>query len=287
VKKEIGASDEEWKVIRPKMEKVIAAQQALNSNEFRGSGVGGMMMMGGAFAGPGGGGPGGPGGGFGGPGGPGGRMGGPPQLFGGPPQPGQILPVFLIELLKLTSEQKTQVDELQKEVDARLAKILTEDQRKQLKEMGERGPGIIGFGGPGGGPGGLGGFGGPGRGFGGPGAGPDSDRPGRNAPRGGGPDAPNGVAPKEPAPGKGPEIAAPSGNVDTAMPTNALSQAQADLKAVLKTPNRSAAQVKDKVDAVRRAREKARAELVAAQKDLMLLLTDEQQAVLVSLGLLE
>jgi EF hand len=99
--------------------------------------------------GPGGRGPGGPGGpgdrGPGGPGGPGGR--GP----GGPPQPGQILPSFLQERLNLTAEQKKQLEALQKDVDTRLAKILTAEQKKQLKEM--RGPG--GPGGPGGrGPGG-------------------------------------------------------------------------------------------------------------------------------------
>jgi Spy/CpxP family protein refolding chaperone len=81
------------------------------------------------------------GGGFG-----GGRFGG--GGFGGgfgPPQPGQILPTFMRDQLKLTDEQKKKVDELQKEVDDRLAKILTDEQKKQLKEMRERGPG--GFGG--------------------------------------------------------------------------------------------------------------------------------------------
>jgi Spy/CpxP family protein refolding chaperone len=47
--------------------------------------------------------------------------------------------------LNLTAEQKKQLEELQKEVDGRLAKILTEEQRKQLQEMrpgpGGRGPG--------------------------------------------------------------------------------------------------------------------------------------------------
>jgi Spy/CpxP family protein refolding chaperone len=75
-------------------------------------------------------------GGFG-PGGPGGRPGG----FGGIPQPGQIMPAFLQETLKLTAEQKKQVEELQKEVDTKLEKILTDEQKKQLKEMRDRGPG--------------------------------------------------------------------------------------------------------------------------------------------------
>jgi EF hand len=104
--------------------------------------------------GPGFGGPGGPGGGGRGFGGPGGMrgFGGP----GGPPQPGQILPAMLRQRLALTREQERQVDELQKDVDAKLAKILNAEQKQQLKAMRERGPG--GFGGPppGRGPGGFG-----------------------------------------------------------------------------------------------------------------------------------
>jgi Spy/CpxP family protein refolding chaperone len=57
-------------------------------------------------------------------------------------------------MLQITDAQKKQLDELQKEMDAKLDKILTDEQRKQLKEMKERGPG--GFGPPGG-PGGPGG----------------------------------------------------------------------------------------------------------------------------------
>jgi hypothetical protein len=117
----------------------------------------------------GGGGPGGRGpGGFGGPGG-GGPGGGGPGGFGGPPRPGQVLPDFLQDQLELTDEQKTQVAELQKDVDARLEKILTAEQRAQLREMRQRGPGGPGGfgGGPPGGPGRPGG-GGPPRPPGGP-----------------------------------------------------------------------------------------------------------------------
>jgi EF hand len=84
--------------------------------------------------------------GFGFPGGPGG-----PGGFGGPPRPGQILPPFLQEELGLSADQKKQIAELQKEVDAKLDKILTDAQKQQLKEMrprfgppprrGRRGPG--------------------------------------------------------------------------------------------------------------------------------------------------
>jgi hypothetical protein len=88
-----------------------------------------------------------------GPGGPGGFEGGRGG-FGRMPQPGQLLPVFFQEQLKLSDEQKKKVEELQKETETKLDKILTDEQRKTLKEMKERGP----MGGPGGrGPGGEGG----------------------------------------------------------------------------------------------------------------------------------
>jgi len=58
----------------------------------------------------------------------------------GPPRPGQILPPFLADLLDLTPEQSKQLDMLQKEVDSRLGKILTEEQKMKLKEFHERGP---------------------------------------------------------------------------------------------------------------------------------------------------
>jgi hypothetical protein len=87
----------------------------------------------------------GPPGGDGGPGGPGGR-------FGGMPQPGHILPGFLQDQLKLTTDQKQRLAQLQKEVDARLDKILTDDQKKQLKNMSPGGRGGFGPRGPGGPP---------------------------------------------------------------------------------------------------------------------------------------
>jgi len=105
-----------------------------------------------------GGGPGGPGGGRG--GGPGGFPGGPPPDDRGPggpggpggrgpggPQPGQILPAFLQDELNLTEAQRRDLQELQQDVDTRLAKILTAEQQQQLRQMRNRGPG-----GPGGRP---------------------------------------------------------------------------------------------------------------------------------------
>jgi spore coat protein CotH len=85
--------------------------------------------------------------------------------FGGPggfrlPPPGVVLPPPLQDALQLTDAQKKQLADLQKEVDEKLEKLMTEDQRKQFKEMRDRGPG--GFGPPGGPPpGGPGGFGPP------------------------------------------------------------------------------------------------------------------------------
>src|SRR5262245_24760023 len=82
------------------------------------------------------------------------QPGGPPGGLAGPPQPGQVLPAFLQDQLKLTADQKKQVEALQKETDDQLAKILTEEQKKSLKDLRAR-PGIPGGGGPPGGVGGL------------------------------------------------------------------------------------------------------------------------------------
>ena len=60
---------------------------------------------------------------------------GPPRGPGGPPAFGQVLPGFLQERLNLTAEQTRQVERLQQEVDDRLAKILTDEQKRTLREM--------------------------------------------------------------------------------------------------------------------------------------------------------
>jgi hypothetical protein len=65
---------------------------------------------------------------------------------GGPPQPGVILPSFIQDTLKLTDSQKKQIADLQKEVDGKLDKILTAEQKTQLREMSMQ----KGFGPPGG-----------------------------------------------------------------------------------------------------------------------------------------
>jgi len=114
----------------------IAASCTECHREHRG-GPGGFDPGGpGGFAadGPGGFGPGGPGGG--------------PGAFGGRPQAGQLMAPFVQDVLDLTPEQKKDVEELQKEVDSELDKLLTEEQKKQLKDM-QQNPG---FGRPGGPP---------------------------------------------------------------------------------------------------------------------------------------
>jgi hypothetical protein len=57
------------------------------------------------------------------------------------PQPAQILPDYVQDALGLTADQKKQVEALQQESDARLDKILTDEQKQQLRPMRERGPG--------------------------------------------------------------------------------------------------------------------------------------------------
>jgi len=76
---------------------------------------------------------------------------GPPGLggpggFAAPPRPGQILPPFVQDLLKMTPEQKEHLEQLQREAEGTLNQIITEEQRKQLETMRNGGPG--GFGGP-------------------------------------------------------------------------------------------------------------------------------------------
>ncbi|MBX9583414.1 MAG: CotH kinase family protein, partial [Gemmataceae bacterium] len=140
---------------------------------------------------------------------PGGPGFGPPGGFAfAMPRPGEVLPGPLQDQLKLTAEQKKQLAELQKDVDGRLEKILTDDQRKQFTEMRNRRPGGIAFGGPPGGPGGPPGGGPPGGpgGFGpppgGPG-GPPGGFPGGGPPGGPGGGPPGGMRPGGPMGGAG------------------------------------------------------------------------------------
>ncbi len=103
-----------------------------------------------------------------------GGKGGPPR---GPRPPiGAIVPPHIVELLEFTDAQKKDLADLQREVDNRLGKILTDDQKKQLAEMRERGPG---------GPGGPDGDkGGPPGGKSGPPGGGKGDKGGKGGPPG-------------------------------------------------------------------------------------------------------
>jgi Spy/CpxP family protein refolding chaperone len=113
-KKELATLQKE---VDSKLDKVLTDEQR---KQLKGGGF--------AFGGPppGGAGPGGPPPGGGGP--------------GGPPPPGQLLPAFLHDLLKLTDEQKKPLAEFQKEIDAKLAKLLSDEQKKQFKEPQTGGP---------------------------------------------------------------------------------------------------------------------------------------------------
>ncbi|MEW4453721.1 aryl-sulfate sulfotransferase [Bremerella sp. JC817] len=77
---------------------------------------------------------------------PGGGMGGPGGR-GGPGGPGEreFVPTFLARVLGLSESQLKTIAELQKNIDEKLAKVLTKEQLEKLKSPGGGGPG---FGGP-------------------------------------------------------------------------------------------------------------------------------------------
>lgn len=111
--------------------------------------------------------------------GPGGGGGFPGGGFGGGRggafSPGQVLPGALKERLELSDEQKKKIEEIEKDVKAKLDKILTDEQKKKLEQGGGGGrrPGADG-----GRPGGRGGDGGrPGGGRGRPGGDGQPRRP--------------------------------------------------------------------------------------------------------------
>jgi hypothetical protein len=73
----------------------------------------------------------------------------PSQAPGSPPRPGQIMSLVAGEMLAISSEQRLQLDEIQKDINAHLDRLLTTEQKKQITEQ-QAGAG--GFG-PGGRPG--------------------------------------------------------------------------------------------------------------------------------------
>jgi len=87
-----------------------------------------------------------------------------------------------------------------------------------------------------------------------------------------------------PPPG-GPEGPGSAGSRGPDFPV--LIQAQADLQAALDDPETSPGAIREKLAALREARQKARVALAAATKDLLKLLTIDQEAVLVNLGHLD
>ncbi|HVX12403.1 MAG TPA: aryl-sulfate sulfotransferase [Pirellulales bacterium] len=84
---------------------------------------------------------------------------GSPGGFGPPPRAGQIMPPIARELLAVSPEQAAKLDEAQREIDGRLARLLTEDQRKRLNETPPGQSQDAPPPGPGGPPPGPGGFG--------------------------------------------------------------------------------------------------------------------------------
>jgi hypothetical protein len=70
-----------------------------------------------------------------------GGSGPPPGGFGGQTRPDEILAVVLRDMLRMSPEQKKELDAFQKEVDARLDKILTDEQKERLREVSSFGPG--------------------------------------------------------------------------------------------------------------------------------------------------
>jgi hypothetical protein len=235
VQTKIRASDEEWKVIGPKLRRVMAASTALETSIDESSGAGPSVMSWGR----------------GGRGGPGGGPGG--DSFAGPGDGGAF---------------------------------------------GRGGPGGGLRGGPRGGPGGDS-FAGPGDGgaFGRGGPGPggfgrggresEGFGPGGPGPEGFGPDGPGseGFGPGGRGGPGGFGRGGPGG--PPGLGTMAIMQRMMELQTTLADPNATSEQLKEKVAAVRSERQKAKAELTAARKDLFELLTLDQEATLVGLSYLD
>jgi hypothetical protein len=77
------------------------------------------------------------------------QTGPPPPVVAGSQQAGQILSPSQQDALKLTGEQKKQLETIQKGIDAMLDNLLTEDQRKKILEMKQDAIRIAGPVGPG------------------------------------------------------------------------------------------------------------------------------------------
>ncbi|HEX3152922.1 MAG TPA: CotH kinase family protein [Gemmataceae bacterium] len=75
-------------------------------------------------------------------------FGAPPKQQANRPKPGDVMPGPLQDMLGLSPEQRKQFAELQKETDAKVIKLLTEEQMKRFQEMRNAGPPPGGFGPP-------------------------------------------------------------------------------------------------------------------------------------------
>jgi hypothetical protein len=62
---------------------------------------------------------------------PGGGLGGPGGM---PPRPGELVPGFLQRILAVTDAQKTSIEKLQSDVDEKLTRLLTDEQREKLEQ---------------------------------------------------------------------------------------------------------------------------------------------------------
>lgn len=212
---------------------------------------------------------------------PGGEPGGFPGAPAGfeMPKLGQVLPRMFQDRLKLTAEQKKQLEALQKQVDDQLASILTKEQQKTMQE-----PFGGGFGGPAmfkgfNPPGGMGppkGFGPPNF-FGTPAARNDDVKKAIGASD----EEWRVIGPKLQ------KVTAARGVLLGTRGQNALTLAQDELKAVLGDRKPREEEVQEKVAALRAARQAAQTELEAAQKDLRALLTPAQALTMMSLGHLD
>ena len=68
---------------------------------------------------------------------------GPPGGKKGPPpyELGRVLPGFLRDQLDLTADQEKQIADLEKDVKAKLMRILTDDQKRKIEQFKGKGPG--------------------------------------------------------------------------------------------------------------------------------------------------
>ena len=78
-----------------------------------------------------------------------------------------------------------------------------------------------------------------------------------------------------------------AGATPSTQPVSAVAKAQADLKAAIDNKDTPPAELASKLATLRDAKEKAKSDLVTAQKSLKELLTQRQEAILVNMGMLD